>query len=320
MDPRARSLLADQAGVVARRQLLAVGLVDHDIARLGRRRELVAVHRGVYVDHTGPLPWVQRAWAGVLFAWPAALCHDSALCTAGGSDVADVTDPLVHVAIAGSRRVREPAGVRIRRMIDFERRVLWNLGPPRIRYEEAVVDVASAARSNLAALGVLSRAVQQRRTTAARLLETVSARDRVARRAWLVSVLSDVAEGACSVLEQGYLVRVERAHGLARARRQVASLTRGGGTYRDVEYDGGLVVELDGRLFHDTTEQRDRDFDRDLVTAVRGGASVRISWGQVFDRPCWTAGMVGRLLRARGWRGTLRPCASSCAALRVSLA
>jgi hypothetical protein len=34
----------------------------------------------VYVDHTGDLTWVQKAWCGVLSLWPAALCHESLRC------------------------------------------------------------------------------------------------------------------------------------------------------------------------------------------------------------------------------------------------
>ena len=55
------ALLSQQSGVVSRRQLLRAGLTDNDIARLLRRRELARVHSGVYVDHTGPLSWLQRA-------------------------------------------------------------------------------------------------------------------------------------------------------------------------------------------------------------------------------------------------------------------
>jgi hypothetical protein len=53
-------LLRDQAGVIARRQALEAGLTDNDIRRRLRRREWVSVHPGVYVDHTGPLTWLQR--------------------------------------------------------------------------------------------------------------------------------------------------------------------------------------------------------------------------------------------------------------------
>lgn len=98
------------------------------------------------------------------------------------------------------------------------------------------------------ALGLLAAACTARRTTPERLLHRLEARGRIARRVWLNAVLDDVAQGTCSVLEHGYLHRVERAHGLSGARRQVRSSLRGGTVFRDVEYDGGLIVELDGRL------------------------------------------------------------------------
>ena len=59
-------VVADQSGVVARQQLLAGGWTDADIRRARRRRELVAVLPGVFVDHTGTPTWMQRAWVAVL--------------------------------------------------------------------------------------------------------------------------------------------------------------------------------------------------------------------------------------------------------------
>lgn len=181
-------------------------------------------------------------------------------------------------------------------MSGLDARVMWHVGPPRLRYEEAVLEVAAAADGKLDTIGELSRAVQSRRTTARKLLERLADRDRYPDRAWVEGVLRDVADGTCSVLEHGYLTRVERPHGLSGARRQVRDRMGAGAVYRDVLYEGGLVVELDGRLFHDTSAQRDKDLDRDLDAAVAGKDSVRLGWGQVFARSCWTASRVGRLL------------------------
>ncbi|HET7387695.1 MAG TPA: type IV toxin-antitoxin system AbiEi family antitoxin domain-containing protein [Nocardioidaceae bacterium] len=305
------SLLASQAGVVARRQLLALGLHDHDLARLVRRKDLVRLLPGVYVDHTGEPTWLQRAWAGVLLAWPAALAGQSALRAADGPGSPHPGGPI-HVAVRPDRHVHAPAEVSVHRILHGDGQVLWNLGPPRMRYEEATVDVADAATSEFDAIGQLGHACQSRRTTAARMLALVGSRSRLRRRDFLAAVLADVAEGACSVLEHGYLTRVERPHGLSGARRQVCSRVGPGVVYRDVEYLCGLIAEMDGRLFHDSTEQRDRDFDRDLDAAVDGRDSVRLSWGQVFDRPCRTAGKMGRLLTMRGWAGAVRPCGPDC--------
>jgi hypothetical protein len=73
------------------------------------------------------------------------------------------------------------------------------------------------------------------------------------------------------VLEHGYLTRVERAHGLPTPSRQVLRRTPGGKEYRDMEYDDpALVVELDGKLNHDSFAAQGRDADRDLADQVGG--------------------------------------------------
>lgn len=299
----ALDLLSDQHGVVARVQLTGIGVTEATIQRLLRRRELVRVHTGVYVDHTGPLSWRQRAWAAVLACAPAALGRDSALrAVEGPGRRGRSEDAPIHVLIGRNRRLVAPAGVVLHRVSDLEERVAWSMGPPRDSYDAALLDVALDRPRPMDRLAVLSSGVQQRRTTARRLAAEVDRRSRVPDRGWLQSLLLDLSEGACSVLEHGYLARVERAHGLSGARRQVRDRLATGVVYRDVEYDcadgATLVVELDGRLHHDTAEQRDRDLHRDLLSAQSGKRSVRLGWGQVFDRPCATAaaiaGLIGR--------------------------
>lgn len=198
----------------------------------------------------------------------------------------------------------------------LEERVQWHLGPPRYRYEEAAIDVAAAAGSELDALAEVAQATQNRRTTAGRMAQTLAVRDRTPRRGWLERVLADVAAGRSSVLEQEFHVRVEVPHGLAGAVRQVRDRIGAGVVYRDVEYreDGRpiLVAELDGRLHHDSAWARDRDMYRDLVTAVEGRRTARLSYGLVVGRSCETAGHLVSLLRAAGWRGASYPCGPGC--------
>jgi hypothetical protein len=122
-------------------------------------------------------------------------------------------------------------------------------------------------------------------------------------------VLRDIAEGTCSVLEHGYLTRVERPHGLPRGRRQRPAVSARGRVFRDVDYKQfGLIVELDGRAFHESVADRDRDLDRDLDAAVERRETVRIGYGQVFDRGCSTAWRIGSILLNRGWRGSPTNC------------
>jgi hypothetical protein len=274
------------------------------------------MHPGVFVDHSGEPTWLQRAWAAVLHCQQvvggapdlesAGLRGSSAL-TAFEGKGAGSRGPI-EVAIADDRKVRAPEGVTVVRSSLLLARVQWHFAPPRVRYEEAVVEVASGHGSMVDLVAEIARAVGSRRTTAERLLGCLDGRPRVAQRELLSAVLNDARTGTCSVLEHGYLTRVERPHGLPTARRQVRARSRTAVTYRDAEYDG-LVVELDGRLWHDSVEQRDADADRDLVAAVTGARSVRLTWGQVFDRSCWTAGQIAQLLGVRPLR-----CGPDCGA------
>jgi hypothetical protein len=134
----------------------------------------------------------------------------------------------------------------------------------------------------------------------------------VAERAWIHEVLNDLATGTCSVLEHGYLVHVERAHGLVPARRQVRATASTGVVYRDTQYGEVFIVELDGRLVHDSVPQRDADFERDLDAAVDGHSTARLSWGQVFERPCTTTVKVVKILRAHGVDISPHGCGPDC--------
>ncbi|CUR54810.1 conserved hypothetical protein [metagenome] len=302
-------LLRDQSGVISRRQVLALGESKASISRRLRHREWARVHPGVYVDHTGPLTWQQRAWAAVLFSWPAALSHESALRAGDGPGRRDHDESVLHVAVDRERHLLAPRGVRLHRVARLDGRVQWNLSPPRVRYDDAVLDLAADSATDLDALGVLSQACSSRRTTPQRLIESLTARPRIPRREWLAGLLEDIAEGSCSVLEHGYLVHVERAHDLPAGVRQRQDHSSRGHVFRDVVYeDYAVIVELDGRAFHDSSAARDRDLDRDLEAAVAGHQTLRIGYGQVFGGACVTAEHIGRILQRRGWAGSPTRC------------
>jgi hypothetical protein len=311
-------LLALQSGVISRRQVLAAGGCDPDIARHLRRRIWARIHDGVYVDHTGEPSWKQRAWAAVLYYWPAVLDGASAL-KACGVRITDARRPSmgVEVAIDRTRSVADEDGIRVTRRADFENQAQMNLCPPRVRVEHALLSVASRMQSEDGAVGVLADACQSRHTTPDRLLDALRQRQRLPRRRLVLSVLEDVTSGAYSVLERRYLLRVERPHGLPTGTRQ-RKIRAGRRThYRDVDYVGlHTIVELDGRLGHEAVTDRWADLDRDVDAAVRGALTVRVGWKQVLD-PCRLAAAVGRILEARGWAGSPRPCQPGCAVAEV---
>ena len=304
-------LLWAQDGVISRRQVLEAGGSDFDIARVLRRRELTDVHRGVYVNHSGQLTLRQRHWAAVLAYWPAVLAHASAL--------PDPPTAAIHVAVGPGRNLRPLPRIVLHRMPDFERRAELDRSPPAVQLEHALIDVVGSElrdKDVAAAFAVLARVCATRRTTPQRILQILATRQRVCGRSTLEAMLADLRDGACSVLERGYLHRVERAHGLPRGKRQNRSTATGLLTYQDVHYRAqGVVVELDGRAFHDAPRDRDRDALRDLAELSRSDVvTSRVTYGLVFGDPCRTAVLIGDLLRRRGWPGLRRTCPSCRAA------
>ena len=172
MEPESVAALLDlQAGVISRRQVLEAGGADKDIARCLRRRLWARVHDGVYVNHTGQLTHEQRAWAAVLYYWPAALAGDSALLAHGARTTGRRRHEqnLVEVAIAHTRSVGACHGISVARVVDFDRQAQMNLSPPRLRVEHALLTVASRAPEESVGVGILGDACQQRISTASRL-------------------------------------------------------------------------------------------------------------------------------------------------------
>lgn len=316
-------VLDRQDGVVSRGQVLACGGGYHDIRRRLRRRIWARVHPGVYVGHTGELTWRQRAWAAVLYAGDgAALDGYSALRADAGPGWRGCReeDPI-RVAVDVRRTVADTDGVRIRRVAGLADKVRWAACPPRLRVEEATLDLAMTCADDHEAFETLARSVRGRSTTAQRLLDVLESRPRAHRRAWLLDVLTDIRDGTCSVLEHRYLRLVERAHGLPQGvRQQPGRRSDDRAAYRDVAYDDqATVVELDGRV-HDEPDQRDDDLERDLDVAVEQRLTLRLGWRQVFRRSCHTAARVAAVLQARGWQGEPLPCGPDCVIGRSSAA
>ncbi len=195
---------------------------------------------------------------------------------------------------------------------DLEAVAQMHLSPPRVRIEHAVLTVASRAATEDAVVAVIADACQSRRTTPARLAGRLRLRRRLRHRRLLLTILEDVATGAYSALERRYLSQVERPHGLPTARRQRRVKQGRSAAYRDVDYVGlRTLAELDGRLGHERASDRWADLDRDIAAIVDGDVTIRLGWRQVLE-PCRLAGLVGRLLQARGWDGRLKPCGPDC--------
>lgn len=297
-----------QEGVTTYAQLIEDGWTRVDIERSVRRNEIRRVHPRVYVDHTGPLSWAQRAWAAVLYAWPAYLCWTSLEPPRGRDD----GGPM-HIAIETGRRVRPQEGIVIHRMSALSQRA-YGGAPPRLSIEDNALAMAHEARTDLDAIARVAEIASRSYVTADSLSAALERLPSMRRRRLVAGLIDDLEAGTHSVLEHGYLTRVERAHGLPVGSRQAPRTSPTGSQFRDVDYAAyGLVVELDGALGHDSWHDQGKDADRDLdELALRGSPTVRLRWHQVFGTPCRTASRIGQILARGGWTGTVIRCSDAC--------
>lgn len=303
-----RAHLLMQDGVASHAQLTAGGLRKADIERRLRRRELRRVHPRVYVDHAGPMSWTQRAWAAVLYAEPAYLCWTSVEEPRGRDDGAPI-----HVAIDHSRRIRPQDGIIIHRMAGLEQRAYGGT-PPRLAVEDNALAMAHVATKEIDAIARLAEVASRTYVTPDSLRAALDRYPSIRRRALLAGLIDDLEAGTHSVLEHGYLTKVERAHGLPAGARQVLRSGPAGTQFRDVDYAAyQLVVELDGALGHDSWRDQARDADRALDDlAAAGSLTARLRFHQVFDTPCQTATRIARILRRNGWTGVMKACGEEC--------
>jgi len=305
-------LLGRQAGVITRAQALAAGMTRHAVqARLdgGRWQRL---HLGVYAAYSGRPTRESIVWAALLGTRPGAvLCHQTAAELYGLVEVRD--GRAVHVMVPWGCKATPMKGV----VIHYSRRAAIArhpvLEPPRTRLEETVLDLAAAEPTATGAISWILSACASRRTTPDRLLTAMESRPRIRRRKMLLAALGDAREGVESILEHGYLYRVERPHGLPAGVRQRRTRTAGTSRYEDVRYEEyGVIVELDGQRAH-PDGQRWRDIRRDNASAANGLITLRYTYADVMERPCQVADQVARTLSGRGYTGAAHRCGPSCA-------
>jgi hypothetical protein len=262
----------------------------------------------VYATFSGPLPRRALLWAVALRAGPGAVLSHR---TAGELNglVDEATTP-VHVTITEDRRVRRLPGVRIHRSATAIARAHPSRRPPQTRVEDTVLDLSQLAASADDAIGWVAIACGRRLTTPDRIADAARHRRRMRWRKEIEYACADVSTGCHSLLELKYLRRVERAHGLPAADRQVRAEESARHSYDDIRYRAfAVAVELDGRRFH---PDPGRDDVRDNSRTVAGLSVLRYDWVAVTTRPCSVAREVADALIARGWSGTPRRCGRDC--------
>ena len=263
----------------------------------------------MYATFNGPPPRETWLWAAVLRGGDGAvLSHQTAAELHG---LIDEPAGAIYVTIPASRRITS-RGLVIRISGRIEQARQPNRDPPRTSIEETVLDLIQLAGTLDEVCGWITKACGRRLTTEAKLQAALEMRKKMRWRDELGDILAAAGDGIHSVLEYRYLRDVERAHGLPRSRHQVRVVIDGQVAYRDVYYEEyQLAVELDGRTAH-PDDERWRDRRRDNQARARGVETARYGWRDVYAHACETALLQAQILRARGWRGTARPCSPRC--------
>jgi hypothetical protein len=289
-----RELEDQQAGVVSRRQLRALGWTDGQIDHEIRYGRWHAPASGVVALQNGALTYDQRLWLGVLHAGAgSALSHLTASRSAGlrwsGGDTIDVmtpkgdlVDPLDGFFFHQTRRPY----------------LRWlrptPCGPPRLPLEYAALLTAERDPRLRRAIGLLAACVQQGLTTAERLILTQPRIRKLRHGHQFVLALGDIAGGAQSFAEID-VGRLCAEAGLAPPTRQtIRRDVDGRRRYLDCEWvlkDGRvLVLEVDGS-FHLKVDNWWRDMKRERAVVLSTSTVLRCAsvelrlepWGVVED-------------------------------------
>lgn len=258
------------------------------------------VDRGIFWTGPDAPPWDAQLWTAVLAADDCAVYGRTAAHLLGFHD----DRPLpIEIAIARERRVTTRVNA-IYRRIDLSARQFRNRQGLRcVGLEDTVLDLCHEGTPQ-DVVGWITAVAQRRLTTPEKLLRALHRRPRIRHRGLIEDLIQEAAAGVHSVLEQQYVDRVERPHGLPAARRQAHPATDSGAV--DNWYDEfGLVVELDGQKWH-TEPFRDRA--RDNANARSGQASLRYGSTELFGDPCGVAHEVGGMLLQRTWPGPFIRC------------
>ncbi len=300
-----------QAGVVSRTQLLMIGCTDAFIRSniaAGRWSRLLP---GVFNTVTGAPSFHAWWWATHLWAGDDSDLHGATALQAWG--LMRPNWPIV-IAVPAYRQIRTRAEnvevVRLRQM----RPVRFPTGCPATEsIEHALLDLASHMKGEHEVMSLLTSVCQKQPATIRKLSAALKGRRRIGHRVLMTEIISEVKDGATTMLEIPAIRRIFRAHGLPSGRGQVREFQEGAVVVRDRVFEQyGLVVEFDGRLGHADSRGRFRDHRRDNAVAISGRATLRFGWVDVHREACESAAQVVKVLRLRGWAGTPTLCGPSC--------
>lgn len=272
--------LADREDLLSGKDLTDAG-VSADGIRSLVGREITRLANDLFVADTAP-SWEQHLAAGLQLGGQHAAAYRMTVLALDG--LAPKAFPIEILTTTGEQP-RHRSWVRFFRSDLPNRRFSETEIGRRVGIDDSVID-AMCRHDELQAIALVSRVLQERRTTPERLTAVIEGRRRVRHRPLLERILADAA-GVESVLERIYDDRVAAPHDLPPMVRQfVVPETghRADGAYVELR----KLIELDGAGFHDPVA----DQELDNLHASFGWSTQRFGWKHCWVTPCTTARMV----------------------------
>lgn len=281
--------VARQFGAFSRHQVFASGGSQTVIRKRLRSGIWIPLHAGVYAVAGSPDTLQRQIWAAHLaIGLHSVISHELSLALSGVQSVPSrpFTFTVPH---GGHHRI---AGAVVHQIDDLESRHTTSWKGVRITTPaRAAVEVAATLPFRL--LGdVLDEAVITRRITTYERISAVLldvARPGKPGVDKLARLLHDRLDGEPvpdSILERDFFAALE-AGGLPRPERRVELPNRGEmrGIVDAMYTDARVILEVDGRRWHDRNRDRKRDYDRDMTAARSGYQTLRFVHEHVRKEP-----------------------------------
>ena len=284
------ALASRQHGVVARWQLLELGVRPAQIEHRVRTGHLHAIHRGVYAVGHPSLSVDGRSTAAALAGGPGAV-----LGLAAAAVVYGVVERSARYDVIAPRKVRRP-GIRTHCIaLPDDEMTTWR-GIPVTTVPRTLLDLATVERP-----GRVRRAMNK--ADALRLTDALSLADLVERHPRhrgarvIRTILADADPNVTrSELEELFLDFLAD-RGFRRPRANVLVEVRGGSIEVDCAWEEeGVIAELDGRAYHGGFDSRERDTERDALLHAAGWVVIRVTWRRLHRDPDGLATDLAALL------------------------
>lgn len=296
-------LASRQGGAIGRRQVLDLGASASAIDRRLRSGRLLVELPGVYVVAGTPDTVVRRRWCALLAVGPSAVLSFETSARLHGLSTVPRTGPTVlTVPHSGWRRLD---GIVVHQISDVDPADVMTIdGMPVTSLRRTIVDLAAIWRRGRMRI-VVEDAVAANRITDAEIgecLQSVARRGKPGVRN-LAAVLDDRGPGKAppaSQLERDFFALVRRSALTEPARQHPLPRDDGVRNLADAAWpEVKLIVEVDGRRWHQRLADMKRDRDRDLKAAAAGWQVVRLLHEHVVGAPDETIRELLEIYRRR---------------------